>query len=568
MIDLTDTPLVAKGHVYAEQVVAGDIIACKWVRKACQRYLNDLEKAENGDFPYYFDPKTAERVCRFAQLLPHVKGKWARPDPKTGNLQRLVLEPWQAFALMNIFGWLKVSNGFRRFNRVSLYLPRKNGKSFYACVIGWWCFTKDNEPGAEIYCGATTEAQAWEVFRPAKQMAVVEPKLQSSLNVKVFGKAMKKIDDGSRFEPVIGKPGDGASPHCAIVDEYHEHPDSTLYDTMKTGMGAREQPLLLIISTAGDNLAGPCRADWRDCEKLLDGAHEDDQLFTMIWTIDEGMNWATEEALIMANPNWGVSINPDQILPDLYNAVRDPAKQAVFKTKHLNLWVAAKNGWVNMEKWNACADTSLHPDQFKGQPCYVGIDAAAKVDVFSMVQLFERDGTLYAFAKHYMPEETIERPENQHLRNWVAQGHLIATPGARTDQTRVEDQLRDWSHDHNVQEVAYDPKEISYLIEHQVGLWAGFPLVEITQGPNLISQPMKELEALIETGNLRHNGDPVLTWMMSNVIKKEARGGGPTKYYYPAKERPENKIDGVLALLMALSRHMVQSQGAPAVAFF
>jgi phage terminase large subunit-like protein len=562
-----DTPFVARGHQYCIEVSEGQRIACKWVKKACERHLRDLEKAQTDFFPYQFDPIKGERICKFAQLLPHVKGRWARPDPKTRKIQRLVLEDWQIFVLMCLFGWVRKSSGFRRFQRASLYLPRKNGKSFFACVIGWFMFTKDDEPGAEIYCGATTEAQAWEVFRPSKQMAIVEPKLQTALGVTVYGKAMKAAD-GSRFEPIIGKPGDGASPHCAIVDEYHEHPDSTLYDTMKTGMGARDQPILLVISTAGSDLSGPCREDWRDCEKLLEGAFEDEQHFAVIWTIDEGDTWHTEDALIKANPNWGVSINPDMILPDMQNAMRDPAKQSIFKTKHLNLWVAAKNGWINMEKWNSCCDLTLKMEDFVGRECWIGVDAASKIDVFSVVALFEHNGGVAVFARHFMPEETIDLPQNEHMRKWVAQGHLTSTPGARTDQSIVEDVLREWADKYYIQEVAYDPKEITYLMQNQVALWAGFPLIEINQGPTLISEPMKEMEAKIETGKLTHSGDPVLTWMASNVVKKTARGGGPVKYQYPAKERPDQKIDGILALIMALSRQMAHEAGFGGVSTF
>lgn len=560
-LDIEKFPLCGKAQAYAEQVLSGDILACKWVRLACERFLRDLERAETDAYPYHFSPEHAEKVMRFAQKLPHVKGKWARKDPRTGKSQRLTLEPWQCFMLGNIFGWLKKSTGFRRFNRVSIYIPRKAGKSFISCVIGWWMFAKDNEPGAEVYCGATTEAQAWEVFRPARQMGLVEPALPEALGVQIFGGAMKKIDDGSRFEPVIGKPGDGASPHCAIVDEYHEHLDSVLHDTMKTGMGAREQPLLLIISTAGDNLAGPCREDWRKCEQLLEGAFDDETKFCCIWTIDEGDDWATVEAVQKANPNWGVSVNPDMILPDLEEARRDPSKQAVYKTKQLNLWVNAKNGWLNMERWNACADPKLRMEDFGGQPCWVGIDAAAKIDVFSVVAVFERDDHLVVFPKHFMPEDTIALPHNSHMQRWVAQGHLTATPGARTDQMQVETVLREWSEKFYIQEVAYDPKEISYLM-NQIRTWAGFPCIEMNQGPTLISEPMKELEARINTKKLRHNACPMLTWMASNVIKREARGGGPVKYYYPAKEKDDRKIDGIVALIMALSRQMAQRGGA------
>jgi len=554
-------PNCHRAYVYAEQVMDGEIVACKWVKLACQRFLRDLDRAQTEEFIYHWDCEKAEKVMRFAQKLPHVKGKWARPDPATGKAERLKMEPWQCFSLANIFGWVKKSNGMRRFNRASVYLPRKNGKSFIACVVGWWMFVRDNEPGAEIYCGASTEAQAWEVFRPARQIGIAEPDLPTALGVSIYGSSMKRNSDGSRFEPVIGKPGDGASPHCAIVDEFHEHLDSVLYDTMKTGMGAREQPLLLIISTAGDNLAGPCREDWHESERMLEGAFEDDTKFAIIYTIDEGDDWSSEQALKKANPNWGVSINPDLILVDQSNASRDPAKQSIFKTKHLNIWVNAKHGWLNMERWNQCADRDLKMSDFEGQPCWVGIDAAAKIDVFSMVAIFERNGDVVAFPIHFMPEDTISLSHNQHMQKWVLQGHLVATPGARTDQMRVEEVLREWSTKFYIQEVAYDPKEISYLM-NQIRTWAGFPCIEINQGPSLISEPMKELEARINSRTLKHPACPVLTWMASNVVKKEARGGGTVKYYYPSKEKNEKKIDGIVALIMAMSRQMGQQNGA------
>jgi phage terminase large subunit-like protein len=221
MIDQDKFPLCAKAHKYAEDVIALRIPACKWVRLAAERYLRDLERAQAGVFKFKYDPEKAEKVCRFAQLLPHNKGKWARKDAKTGRVQRLVLEGWQCFIVCNVYGWVNKDTGFRRFTQASIYVPRKNGKSMFACVLGWWMFAKDKEPGAEVYCGATSEAQAWEVFRPARQTGIMEPELPEALGVKIYGQTMVRPADGSRFEPVIGKPGDGASPHCAIVDEYH-----------------------------------------------------------------------------------------------------------------------------------------------------------------------------------------------------------------------------------------------------------------------------------------------------------------------------------------------------------
>lgn len=556
----TPYPHVDKAAAYVRDILAGRIPACKWVKKACERHVTDLKRANTSEWPYRFDPAKAERVCRFGELLPHVKGKWARKDPKTKKVPRIVLEPWQCFLICSIHGWVKKADNLRRFRRASAYIPRKNAKSTTACILGWWGFAKDDEPGAEVYSGATSEKQAMEVFRSAWQMARVCPELPQQLGVTLTGKTdpgpMYRLADGSKFEALIGKPGDGASPHVAIVDEYHEHLDSTLHDTMKTGMGAREQPLLLIISTAGDNLTGPCRDDWADCEKLLDGIFDDDTHFAIIYTIDDGDDWTTEEALRKANPNWGVSINPEIILADQQAAIRDVTKQAIFKTKHLDLWVGAAKGWLNMEQWKACGDAKLDFDSFNRAECWVGLDAASRIDMTSLVALFRHRGGYAVFANHYIPEDTVKLPQNEQYRKWVDSGWLIATPGARVDFTVIEDDLRAWSKRFNIQELAFDPKELNDFI-NRVGVWASFTRVDVTQGPQLMSGPMKEMEALVATTKLRHENDPVLTWMASNVIKKEARGGGPVKYYYPTKAKEQNKIDGIVATILGVSRAMV-----------
>lgn len=557
-------PHVAKALAYVRDVVSGRKPACKWERLACARHLKDIKRAGTVEFPYRYDAAKAERVCRFGEMLPHVKGKWARKDPVTGKPSRITLEGWQCFFICSIHGWVKITNGKRRFRKASGYIPRKNAKSTTACILGWWAFGKDDEPGAEVYSGATSEKQAWEVFGPARKMGELEPDLASGLGVTINARSMMRVGENAKFEPLIGKPGDGASPHLAIVDEYHEHLDSTLHDTMKTGMGAREQPLVLIISTAGDNLAGPCREDWVDCEKLLEGVIEDETHFAIIYTIDAGDDWTTEAALAKANPNWGVSVNPEIILPEQKAAMRDAAKQAVFKTKHLNMWVSAKFGWINLESWRRCGDAKLRMEDFAGRECWVGLDLASKVDVLSMVAVFRHEDGFACFANHYMPEDTIALPQNRHMQGWVAKQWLTQTDGARTDHTRVEADLREWAQDFAIQELAFDPREANYLIQ-QIQSWCSFPCIETAQGPQTMSEPMKEMEALIATRKLRHENDPVLTWMASNVIKKEARGGGPVKYYYPTKAKEENKIDGIVALIMALGRAKLADGTQPSV---
>lgn len=547
---------VEKLDRYVRDVLSGSIPACKWVKLACRRHLRNLKSAAKNDWPFRFDAAKAERACVFISKLPHVKGKWAKKDTRTKRAKRLELEPWQCFVVGSIFGWVKKANGMRRFKFANLFIPRKNGKSTLAAGIGWYMFRKDDEPGAECYFGATTEKQAWEIFGPMRQMAVAVPELATGTGTTVNARSLVAIGDNAKAEPVIGKPGDGASPHLACVDEYHEHLDATLYDTMKTGMGAREQPLMLVITTAGENLGGPCHALWGEMEKLLDGVFEDETVFSVIWTIDEGDDWATEAALVKANPCWGVSINPEIVLPDMEEAKRNPAKQAIFRIKHLNAWVGAAKVWLNIEKWKACGDDALRLEAFAGRDCWVALDAASKIDMVSMVACFRDGGRYTIFARHYLPQGTIDMPHNAKYRSWRANNRIVETVGARIDFTRVEEDLRAWADQFNVRQFAYDPKELNDFV-NRVMLWASFDCIEIIQSPQNMSEPSKELEAQVEAQTLRHDGCPVLTWMASNAVRKEARGGGPVKYYFITKNKSEQKIDGIVAAIMAIGRAMV-----------
>lgn len=565
-----DFPHYVRACIYVADVLDGTRPACKWERLACERHRADLAHvASDGEaWPFVFDPVEGGRICKFGELLPHVKGEWARRDPRTGKASRIRLEGWQCFILVSLFGWLKRKNRMRRFNFASIYVPRKNAKSTLADIIGLWMLTKDDEPGAEVYCGATTEKQALEVFNPARQMALKSRDMVRSLGITINARSLVVEESNSKFEPVIGQPGDGASPHCAIIDEYHEHLDPTLYDTMKTGIGARQQPLVLIISTAGVNIGGPCRDDWKECEQILDRTLDDPTKFALIFAADETDDWTIEAALMKAHPNWGVSVNPELILAEQAKAVRNPALANIFKTKQLNIWAGASSGWLNMQKWGACAEPTLSIEQFAGADCWVALDAASKIDMTSLVAIFRHGPGFAVFAWHYIPEATAQSPDRLQYQAWVARGKLITTPGARVDFTVIEDQLKALTAAHAVQCLAYDPKELNDFV-NRVRIWAGFDLIEMPQSPALMSEPMKEVEAQVEDCTLRHSGtDEVLTWMMANVVKKEARGGGEVKYYYPTKERAVSKIDGAVALIMAMRQGLLAvPNSAPGFAF-
>lgn len=547
-------PGVAAAEEYARRVISGKIIACKWIQLACQRHLDDLAASADDVYPYRFEPARAEKVAKFLQLLPHTKGKWA------SKRERIKLEPWQLFSICVPFGWVRKSDGTRRFRTVLIFVPRKNGKSIIGGGVGVYMFTADGEFGAEVYSGATTEKQAWEVFRPAKLMVDRTPELRDHYGVEVNASNMCRLEDGSRFEPVIGKPGDGSSPSCAIVDEYHEHQDSTLFDTMETGMGAREQPLMLVITTAGSSIGGPCHQLVRDSERMLEGQIDRPDLWAMLYTIDAEDDWTSEAALIKANPNYGVSINGDFLAARQRDAMQSAAKQATFRTKHLNEWVGAKNAWLNMLRWReAPARKSLA--ELEGRPCIIGLDLASKIDIAGNILVFppvEGDPLWHVHGRYYLPEaRVIEELDSNtsRYREFDALGLLTLTDGEVIDFEVIKEDLREFAGRFDVQQVAYDPWQATQLAQEMQA--EGLLMVEVRQTVQNISEPMKELEALTLQKKLAHGDCPILSWMASNVVAKlDVKDN-----IYPNKERPENKIDGIVGLIMALSRAIGTEKG-------
>lgn len=547
---------IATATKYAKDVVAGKIPNCKWVVLACKKHLDELKESKKKEFLYRFDEAAAIKVCKFVSLLPHTKGKWAQKK------ELITLEPWQVFILCCLFGWKRKKDGLRRFRDAYIKIPRKNGKSILAAGIALYMFCLDNEFGAEVYSGATTEKQAWEVFRPAKQMVERSPELREALGVEAWAKTMVRAQDGSRFEPLIGKPGDGSSPSCAVADEYHEHESSDLVDTMQTGMGARSQPLILKITTAGFNIAGPCYDQELQARKMLQGVVDEPELFSMMYGIDDEDDWASPEVLRKANPNFGVSVDGDYLIAQQRAATNNPRHQVRFKTKHLNVWCSAKNAWMNMQWWNACKDESLNINDFKGDECYFILDLASKLDICTFGKLFRKniDGQnhYYFFPRFYLPEKTLEdAKENEDAyRAWANAGLLTLTDGEEIDFDFIREEVEEESPSYSVQEILYDPWRATQLA-HQLQK-SGATVVEYRQTVQNLSPPMKEMEAALKAGRFHHDGNHVMTWMVSNVVAKE----DAKENVYPRKEKSHLKIDGAITAIMGIGRAMLGNSSA------
>jgi phage terminase large subunit-like protein len=546
-------PRAAAPHVraavdYAKAVDAGTISAGGYAKAACRRFLADRNRK---GWRYRLDQVAAERVCKFVELLPHVKGHWAAPRPGHTNLIRL--EPWQCFFLVNIFGWRR-RDSTRRFREIYLEVPRKNGKSLMAAAIGLYMLTSDSEPGAEVYAGATTEKQAWEVFRPARLMALARPDLITHYKLEVNASNISIGSTGSKFEPLIGKPGDGASPSCAIIDEFHEHQTPDQYDTMLTGQGARRQPLMLIITTAGDNLGGPCYDKRMTMARILDGTVEDDEKFAIIYSIDDGDDWMSADALIKANPNYSVSVGTEFLQSRQREGMENARRAGVFKTKHLNLWLQARNAFFNMDRWAECRSEEVSLASLKGKRCRVSLDLASKIDIAAMQLLFPLDeGKFALFGRYYLPEETIAKTANDHYRGWAASGHIIATDGEIIDFDRIKEDILTLASDFELVEVCYDPFQATHLATQLMA--AGVPVVEYRQTVQTMSEPMKTLDAWITARKIVHDGNPAMQWMMANVVARDDAKDN----VYPRKLRNEDKIDGPVAAIMAIGRHLADA---------
>jgi phage terminase large subunit-like protein len=542
---------------YCRAVVAGKIEVCEWVRLACQRHLDERKREREKAFPYRFDKAKAERACDFIELLHHTKGKWAAEG------QLLKLEPWQCLFVVSIFGWVRKADGLRRLRKALMLVPRKNAKSTLSAAIGLYMLAADGEVGAEVYSGATTERQAWEVFRPARLMALKAEQFREHYGVEVNASNISIPRTSSRFEPIIGKPGDGPSPSCGIVDEYHEHDTDHLFDALQTGMGARRQPFMLVITTAGVNMAGPCYGLQIEAQRMPEGAQPNDQLFALVYGIDPDDDWAGPETLAKANPNIDVSISREFLEAQQKDAIDNARKQSTFKTKHLNVWVGAREAFFNVWKWQQAAQPDLRLDDFAGQTCYLGMDLASKIDIAAVELLFPRvDGTYARFGRYYLPEATVETSANEHYQTWAREGWLTVTDGDMIDHRQIRDDILDFADRFSISELAFDPDNATMLVRDLMD--EGISCVECRPTRPVFSDPMKTLDALIRAGRVAHNGDPIMTWAISNTVTRPDAG----ERVYPMKERPENKIDPVVALIMALARALIPAAKSQVPLFF
>ena len=524
---------------YVSRVLSGEIVTCKTVAQSCERHRRDVDAGK-----FWFDEEELEDVVQFFGLLNHWKGKWAGLP--------FELEDWQIFAVGSLLCWKEHKTKLRRFREAYIELPRKNGKTFLAAGIGLYLFAADGENGADVYTAATKRDQARIAHEDAKRIV-----LKSELLRNKFPVLKDNISDpitGSKYEP-LGRDSnsmDGLNPHGALIDEYHAHRTSELYDVIKTGMGAREQPLLFVITTAGFLLEGPCKKRHDLCLKIFDQTVEDDELFVFIATPDDGDDWRDEETWRKANPNYGVSVNPQDMTRACKSAIGLVGEQNSFLTKRLNIWVGQSERWLDMDLWKVCHE--LDCEEFADRPVWGGIDLSSTSDITANVWVCpDEDGWFFdVVARIYCPVDSAIKRERSdagaEYRAWAREGWIELTEGNALDYSVIRAQILKDAEQFNVSDIGFDTWNATQLAGDLMD--EGIDMVKFGQGYRSMGEPTKLLERLVLQGRLRLGGNPVLRWMATNVAIET----DPAANIKPSKKRSGEKIDGIVALIMALGR--------------
>jgi len=500
----------------------------------------------------WFDREAAARVeVFFERFLRHSKGEWA------GKPFRL--QEWQKRDLLfPLFAWKK-RNGYRRFRNAYIEVPKKNGKSALCSGISLYLLVADGEPGAEVYSAAADRDQASIVYGEAERMVMSSPALSRRLRVIPSRKTILFPRTNSVYRALSADvpTKEGLNIHGLIFDELHAQKSRELFDTLRYGGAARRQPLLVSITTAGFDRNSICWEQHEYARKVLKGIVEDESFFAYIRAANEDPNegpvddWTSREAWYKANPSLGVTISEEAFAAECREAQEKPTLQNSFKRYRLNIWTSADVRWMPMDKWDF-SEGSVDPRMLVGKPCFGGLDLSTTLDITACVFVFPWDDGIYkVHPLFWIPEENMrERSTRDRVpyEVWARQGLVRTTPGNVVDYAWIEKDILEFAERHKVEEIAYDQWNATEIIQRLTD--AGLVMVPIRQGFASMSGPMKQTEALVYAGKLHHGGNPVLRWMADNVQASIDPAGNMK----PDKGRSRERIDGIVAAIMALGR--------------
>jgi phage terminase large subunit-like protein len=486
----------------------------------------------------YFDEEAALRAVQFFMLFcTHVKGELAG--------QPFVMEPWQQCVVWNAYGWMK-ADGTRRYNDIWVYVPRKNGKSTWCAGLALLGLTED-EPGAEVYSLAADRAQAKLVFDQAKVMALKDSHLKDML--KCYQHSIAYVENHSSYKPLSAEANTkhGFNTHFAVVDEVHAQPDRELIEVIQTSTGSRRQPMIWYITTADYARESICNEMHEYARKVRDGIIDDPSFLPVIFEADIKDDWTDPEVWAKANPNLGVSVKTEYIEKQCKKAQAQPSFENTFKRLHLNIQTEQDKRWLQMAKWKACGG-EFDESQLGNSPCWGGLDLSTTTDVSAFVLYWPE--FKYCKCWFWLPEESVATKRGQlSYQNWVDSGHICLTPGNVIDYEWIRTTVNEQWEIFNIQDVGADTWNATHILT-RLSEEDGRAMVGFRQGYASLNEPAKELEKLVVQETLKHGDNPVLTWMASNVAVDEDPAGN----IKPSKDKSTQKIDGIVALVMAIGR--------------
>lgn len=507
---------------------------------ACERHLRDL--VDGPARGLHFDERAASQGIEFFPCLQHWKGEYFG--------QPFELAGWQDFIVGSLVGW-KNADGLRRFRTAYIEVAKKNGKSALAAGIGLYLLVVDGEPGAEVYAAATKLDQARIVFEDARKFVLATPGIRR--RCVVLQKSISFPEINGVFQVLVGAGDttDGLNVHGAIVDEVHRHKTRAMLDVLNYGTAARRQPLFFMITTAGDALAQVCREQHDYTIKVVSGALKNDAWFGYVAALDKEDDWADERVWHKPNPGLGINLRLDDLRRQFNEASGRAAAQSSFRRLRLNDWVDASEAWLSQTDWRQGAG-AIDLDRLAGRECFGGLDLSSKIDISAFVLTFppcESDPNWVFLCRFFMPEETIAEAEHRDrvpYRQWVEDGHLIATDGAVVDQDRIKTEVLDLAERFGFSTIGYDPWNSTKLVTELTT--EGFQMIELRQGVATLGAPSKEFEAIVRAGNFRYGDNPVMKWMSANVVVKRDDNDN----LMPKKGKSTGRIDGIMGAIFGV----------------
>lgn len=541
---------------YARKVVAGKILAGRPVRLACARHVRDLRERKASGLVW--DLARVEAAIRFFRELLVLED---------GSAFELL--PFQEFIIGSVFGWY-APDGTRRFRTAYIEIGKGGGKSPLAAGVGLYGLIVDHEAAPEIYAAAVTREQARIVFKDAYRMVEAEPELAELVERQVGSLTIKQRS--AVFRPVSSEHRglDGLRVHVGLIDELHEHPTSIVVDKIRAGTKRRRNALLFEITNAGWDRTSVCWHHHEYSLRVLEGTIDNPTWFAYVCALDEGDDWHDPKVWIKANPGIRAGLPPRRYLSEQVNeAVGMPSKENIVRRLNFCQWTEQEERWLDMDAWSGSgAGADVGPDVLG--PCVAGLDMGSTQDLtaFVMVSEPDDDGFVRVLPRFWIPEETLSakgsgRTEQDRLRllEWTQRGLITATPGNVVDYDLIEESILADAERHQVREIAFDRWGVTQLVTHLRDALGEDRVIDFAQTMAAMSAPSKDLEKLIVEGKLLHGGNPVLQWMASNVAIRY----GPDGQVKPDRARSREKIDGIIALVMALGRLRAKRDGGPSV---